>query len=224
MLGLIELSQRSSGSEPQSLSQWFTPRLHTHTHTHTLLGKPKIGVLLPPGCSFYSSTKILMALKSMLPLLGPNCWSWPWPMQRIPSGRACWPVGIHRFDYEKGQRCFSSLSHKEGLVQRGDNATSKWHVKLTWLCAIIPAFDLTNVLVSSSTSVNTSTLLHSFLFRCQTLPYSNARFTPIKKIEKLRRAEWLCWRRRKKRTHHDAGKMLVAQLSLAVWLLLFELK
>lgn len=81
-------------------------------------------------------------------------------MQRIPSGRACWPVGIYRFDYEEGQRCFSSLSHKEGLVQRQDNGTSKWHVKLTRLCAIIQAFDLTNVFVPSSTSANTSTLLH----------------------------------------------------------------
>lgn len=70
----------------------------------------------------------------MLPLLGPNGTSWPWPMQRIPSGRACWPVGIYRFDYEEGQRCFSSLSHKGGLVQHQDNGTSKWHVKLTRLC------------------------------------------------------------------------------------------
>lgn len=107
--------------------------------------------------SFYSSTKILMALKSMLPLLGPNSTSWPWPMQRIPSGRACWPVGIHRFDYEEGQRCFSSSSHKGGLVLRQDNGTSKRHVKLTLLCAIIQTFDSTNVLVPSSTSANTST-------------------------------------------------------------------
>lgn len=107
--------------------------------------------------SFYSSTKILMALKSMLPLLGPNSTSWPWPMQRIPSGRACWPVGIHRFDYEEGQRCFSSSSHKGGLVLCQDNGTSRRHVKLTPLCAIIQTFDLTNVFVPSSTSANTST-------------------------------------------------------------------
>lgn len=85
-------------------------------------------------------------------------------MQRIPSGRACWPVGFYRFDYEEGQRCFSSLSHKEGLVQHQDNGTSKWHVKLTRLCAIIQAFDLTNVFVPSSTSANTSTFLHPLFF------------------------------------------------------------
>lgn len=71
-------------------------------------------------------------------------------MQRIPSGRACWPVGSYRFDYEEVQRCFSSLSYKGGLVRHQDNETSKWHVKLTRLCAIIQAFDLTNVFVPSS--------------------------------------------------------------------------
>lgn len=125
VLALIELGQGSSGSEPWS--PWVT-----HLPPAALLGKARIG--LPPlhlSPSFYSSTKILMALKSMLPLLGPNGTSWPWPMQRIPSGRACWPVGILRFDYEEGQRCFSSLSHKGGLVLRQDNGTSKRHVKLT---------------------------------------------------------------------------------------------
>lgn len=158
ILGLIELGQRSSGSEPWSL--WV---IHLPPHAHTLLGKAEIGV--PPhhsSPSFYSSTKILMVLKSMLPLLGPNSTSWPWPMQRIPSGRACWPVGIHRFDYEEGHRCFSSLPHKGGLVQHQDNGTSKWHVKLTLRRAIIQAFDLTNVFVPSSTSANTSTSLHPF--------------------------------------------------------------
>lgn len=82
-----------------------------------------------------------MALKSMLPLLGPNGTSWPWPMQRIPSGRACWPVGIYRFDYEEGQRCFSSSSHKGGLVRHLDNEISKWHVKMTRVCELTQAFD-----------------------------------------------------------------------------------
>lgn len=169
VLGLIELGRRSNGSEPWSLWLAHLPPAASVTP----LGKPKIGVTPPLSPSFYSSTKILMALKSMLPLLGPNGTSWPWPMWRIPSGRACWPVGRYRFDYEEGQRCFSSLSHKGGLVQHQDNGTSKWHVKLTLLCAIIQAFDLTNVFVPS-TSANTSTSLHLFLsylplFPCQEL-------------------------------------------------------
>lgn len=189
----------------------------------------------PPSPSFYSSTKILMALKSMLPLLGPNGTSWPWPMQRIPSGRACWPVGIYRFDYEEGQRCFSSLSHKGGLVQHQDNGTSKWHVKLTLLCAIIQAFDLTNVFVPSSTSANTSTSLHPVLFclplfSCQILFQQELAYTRFTSPNERRRGEME--RRtpkdfggeKKKRTRCVGGKMLGMQISLAVWLLLFELK
>ncbi len=167
MLGLIELGWRSSGSEPWSLRVTHLPPAAPHTHTPSWERQRSV---FPPGPSFYSSTKILMALKSMLPLLGPNGTSWPWPMQRIPSGRACWPVGIYRFDYEEGQRCFSSLSHKGGLVQHQDNGTSKWHVKLTRLCAIIQAFDLTNVFVPSSTSANTSTFLHPLFFLSFSLP------------------------------------------------------
>lgn len=169
MLGLIELVPRSSESEPRSLRVTHLQPAASHTPSWE-----RQRSVFPPVPSFYSSTKILMALKSMLPLLGPNGTSWPWPMQRIPSGRACWPAGIYRFDYEEGQRCFSSLSHKEGLVQHQDNGTSKWHVKLTQLCAMIQAFDLTNVFVPSSTSATTSTFLHPllsslFLFFCQIL-------------------------------------------------------
>lgn len=142
-------------------------------------------------------------------------------MQRIPSGRACWPVGIYRFDYEEGQRCFSSLSHKGGLVQHQDNGTSKWHVKLTRLCAIIQAFDLTNVFMPSSTSANTSTFLHPLffclsLFPCQILfqqELAYTRFTSPKEnsmkeneksistLEDIKRKEPIvfegkCWARR----------------------------
>lgn len=164
-------------------------------------------------------------------------------MQRIPSGRACWPVGIYRFDYEEGQRCFSSLLHKESLVQRQDNGTSKWHVKLTRLCAIIQAFDLTNVFVPSSTSANTSTFPHPlffffFFFLPRLFSYCSrknwltqdltqpmekrrgenerAKGTLVRggrKKKNRRRKNSSCWR-----------EMLGTQISLAVWLLLFELK
>lgn len=157
-------------------------------------------------------------------------------MQRIPSGRACWPVGIYRFDYEEGQRCFSSLPHKGGLVQHQDNGTSKWHVKLTLLCAIIQAFDLTNVFVPSSTSANTSTSLHPVLvchplFPCQILfqqELAYTRFTsPNEKREEGRNGKEDSkglWRRKEEKNSCVGGKMLGMQISLAVWLLLFELK
>lgn len=165
----------------------------------------------------------------MLPLLGPNGTSWPWPMQRIPSGRACWPVGIYRFDYEEGQRCFSSLSHKGGLVQLQDNGTSKWHVKLTRLCAIIQAFDLTNVFVPSSTSANTSTFLQPLSSPARYCSSENwlTRDPPLP-VKAGERRKWKDLKdfggEKKKRTHHVGGKMLATQISLALWLLLFELK
>lgn len=168
-LELIELGQKSSGSEPWSL--WVT-HLPPCSSTQTSWEWQRSVIPPHPSPSFYSSTKILMALKSMLPLLGPNDKSWPWPMQRIPSGRACWPVGIQRFDYEEGQHFFSSPSHKGALVQHQDNGTSKWHVKLTLLCALIQAFDLTNVFVPSSTSANTSTSFASTLIKSSSLPLS----------------------------------------------------
>lgn len=145
-------------------------------------------------------------------------------MQRIPSGRACWPVGIHRFDYEEGQRCFSSLSHKGGLVPHQDNGSSKRHVKLTLLWAIIRTFDLTNVFVPSSMSANTSTSLRPL---SSSLPPSLPLPDPAKGSAPL-------MKNRAKRNDFDgegrtttryvAGKLSGMQISLAVWLLLFELK
>lgn len=205
MLGLIELVPRSRGSEPRSLRMTHLHPAASHTHTPSWEWQ---GSVFPPSPSFYSSTKILMAVKSMLPLLRPNGTSWPWPMQRIPSGRACWPAGIHRFDYEEGQRCFSGLSHKEGLVQHQDNGSSKWHVKLTRLCAIIQAFDLTNVFLPSSTSANTSTFLHPLFswlshFHCQKLCQRELVYTSLDdngrretKKRTIWRKERKCWARR----------------------------
>lgn len=43
ILGLIELGQRSSGSEP-----WSLRVIHLPPHAHTLLGKAEIGVPPPP--------------------------------------------------------------------------------------------------------------------------------------------------------------------------------
>lgn len=190
--------------------------------------------VIPPATSpsFYSSTKILMALKSMLPLLGPNGKSWPWPMQRIPSGRACWPVGIYRFDYEEGQHFFSSLSHKGALVQHQDNGTSKWHVKLTLLCALIQAFDLTNVFVPSSTSANTSNIttykvfLSSFALYCSSKNWLKQDLAHSMKNSsgKTERTPKDFAGEEKERAWCVAEKILGMQISLAVRLLLFELK
>lgn len=134
-------------------------------------------------------------------------------MQRIPSDGACWPVGIHRFDYEEGQRCVSSSSHKGGLVPRQDNGTSKSHVKLTPLWPIIPTFDLTNVFAPPSTSANASAPPGTSPASNQVNPahgnqgtYSDGEGREITRYV------------------GRGGKMLGMQISLAVWLLLFELK
>lgn len=141
-------------------------------------------------------------------------------MQRIPSDGACWPVGIHRFDYEEGQRCFSSLSHKGGLVPHQDNGTSKSHVKLTLLWPIIPTFDLTNVFVPPSTSANTSTSLTI----SPALPLPDTAPARLTRLMRAGGKRNYLDGEGGKITRHVGGKMLGMQISLAVWLLLFELK
>lgn len=185
MLGQIELGPRSSGSEPWSL--WVTHL--PPAASHTLLGKAKSSA--SPQSQFLQLNQNSHGAKINVAIVGAKRHVLTMANAKNSNGRACWPAGIYRFDYDEGQRCFSSLTHKEGLVQHQDNGTSKWHVKLTWLCAIIQAFDLTNVLVPSSTSANTSTFLLPLLSRFLSRPAVTGAHKNGKKI-------WRIWRKEEK--------------------------
>lgn len=85
------------------------------------------------------------------------------------NAKNVWKSGpLVRWDIQiwlwEGLELFFTPQKKGGFVPVRDNGASKWHVKLGELCAIIQAFDLTNVFAPSSTSANTSTLFLSLLF------------------------------------------------------------
>lgn len=119
---------------------------------------PKNGIPPISQFSLHSSTKILGALKSMLPLLSQTvhldhgqCKEFQRPVRKEPLGLTDLIMRIAKVVFH--------LLRRKGLLVRGqDNGASKWHVKLAEPDAIIQAFDLTNVFAPSTTSANTSPL------------------------------------------------------------------
>lgn len=106
--------------------------------------------------SLLSSTKILWALKSMLPLLGQTVHSDHGQCKEFPRPCPDGPLGLTDSIMRMAKVVFHPLWRMGFLVPGWDNGVSKCHVKLAELCAIIQAFDSTNVFAPSSTSANTS--------------------------------------------------------------------
>lgn len=154
----------------------------------------------------------------MLPLLGPNGTSWPWPMQRIPSGRACWPGGIHRFDYEEGQRCFSSFHIKGVLffVETMEPLRGLWN----WPY-FVQSFKPLIWIMFLCLPPHLQIYLHLRISLSSSAPSVPTRFTLAMKMRGIGNyfdgeGSKITW--------YVGRKMLGLEITLAVWLLLFELK
>lgn len=111
--------------------------------------------------SLLSSSKILRTLKSMLPLFGQTVHSDQSQCKEFLRPCPDGPFGINGFGYENGQGWLSPPLKKELPCFSLGQCVSKYHVKLAELCAIIQAFETTNVFVPSSTSANTSVFCRS---------------------------------------------------------------